>query len=170
MSPTGHLAIGFAARKYAPQIPLIVFLIAAYAIDLLYLLFLSLGIDQFDYNPWSHSLLMAIIWSITACLITLIFSRKLRSGLVIGLVVYSHWLLDFIVWDNLPVFFDKSNRVGLGLYNKIGFSFTGLTLNSGTIIASTIELGILMIGVVIYIIYLRKLRMKKRQVDTVSQL
>jgi len=166
MSPTGHLAIGFAAKKYAPQIPVIVFLIAAYAIDLIYFIFLALGIDKLDYDPWSHRLFMAVIWSISAALITLFFSRKLRSGLVIGLVVFSHWILDFIVWDNLPVFFDKTHSVGLGLYDKIGFSLTGLKLDSGSVIAASIELSMLLIGLAVYIIYLKKARKEKKVIPS----
>jgi hypothetical protein len=162
MSPTGHLAIGFAAKKYAPKISLIVFLIAAYAIDLIYFIFLALGIDKQDYDPWSHSLFMAIIWSVTACLITLLFSRKLRNGLVIGLVVFSHWILDFIVWGNLPVSIARTKVIGFGLYDKIGFSLTGLKTNSGSMIATSIELGMLIIGLVIYIFHLRKLRKEKK--------
>ena len=162
MSPTGHLAIGFVAKKYAPQIPVIVFLIAAYALDLIYFICLILGIDKLDYDPWSHSLFMAIIWSISAGLITLFFCKKLRSGVAIGLVVFSHWVLDIIVWDNIPAFFDKTHRVGFGLYNKIGFSFTNLRLNSGTIIAASIELGMFMIGLAVYISYLREFQRDKR--------
>lgn len=162
MSPTGHLAIGFAAKKYAPKIPLIVFLIAAYAIDLIYFIFLALGMDKQDYDPWSHSLFMAIIWSVTASLITLLFSRKFRNGLFIGLVVFSHWILDFIVWGNLPISFDRRSVIGLGLYDKIGFSLTGLKTNSGSVIATSIELGMLIIGLAIYILYLRKLWKEKK--------
>lgn len=162
MSPTGHLAIGFAARKYAPQIPVIVFLIAAYAIDLIYFIFLAFGIDKIDYDPWSHSLFMAVIWSFSAGLITLLFSKKFRSGLVIGLVVFSHWILDIIVWDNVPLFFDETHRIGFGLYNKIGFSLTGLKLDSGTAIAASIELCMLAVGVVIYLLYLKKQHKEKR--------
>jgi hypothetical protein len=166
MSPTGHLAIGFTAKKYAPEIPVVVFLIAAYAIDLIYFIFLALGFDTIDYDPWSHSLFMAIIWSVSAGLITLFFSRKFRSGLVISLVVFSHWILDIIVWDNVPIYFDKTYRIGFGLYNKIGFSLTGLKLNSGTVIATSIELGMLIIGLVIYILYLKKSRKAKRILPT----
>ena len=90
MSPTGHLAIGFSAKRYDPRIPLIVFLIAAYALDLIYFIFLALGIDKLDFDPWSHSLFMAVVWSVSAGLITSLFSRKFRSGLVIGVVVFSH--------------------------------------------------------------------------------
>jgi hypothetical protein len=171
MSPTGHLAIGFAAKKYAPKIPLVVFLIAANAIDLMYFLFLALGLDTIDFDPWSHSLFMAVIWSVCAGLITILFSGKFsggkyRNGLVMALVVFSHWILDFVVWDNLPIFLDKAHVVGLGLYDKIGFSITGLKMDSGTIIATSLELGLLIIGVGIYILYSRKLRREKSALPT----
>lgn len=162
MSPTGHLAIGLGAKKYAPKIPLIVFLIASYAIDLIYFIFLTLGMDKQDYDPWSHSLLMAIIWSAIATLITFLFSRKFRNGFVVGAVVFSHWILDFIVWDNLPISFERRKVIGLGLYDKIGFSLTGLRINSGTVIASSIELSMLIVGLAIYILYLRKWRKEKK--------
>lgn len=164
MSPTGHLAIGFAAKKYAPKIPLFVFLIAAYAIDLIYFVFLAMGMDTQDYDPWSHSLFMAIIWSVSAGLVTLFFCRKFKSGLVIGIVVFSHWILDFMVWNNLPVYFDKTKRIGLGLYSKIGFNLGGISSNSGTIIATSLELGILVIGIIVYIQYLRKQKKDKKSV------
>ena len=158
----GILQLVFAAKKYAPKMPLIVILVVAYAIDLIYFIFLALGIDQQDYDPWSHSLFMAIIWSFTASLITLLFSRKFRNGLVIGSVVFSHWILDFIVWGNLPISFDRTKVIGLGLYDKIGFSLTSLKTNSGSVIATSIELGMLIIGLGIYILYLRKLRKEKK--------
>jgi hypothetical protein len=66
MSPTGHLAVGFTAKKYAPQIPLVVLLICANAIDLIYFLFLAVGLDRIEFDPWSHSLFMAVVWSVCA--------------------------------------------------------------------------------------------------------
>jgi hypothetical protein len=162
MSPTGHLAIGFAAKKYAPKIPVAVFLIAAYTIDLIYFIFLALGIDKIDYNPWSHSLVMAVIWSLCAGSLAFTLCKELRSGLVIGLVVFSHWILDFIVWGNLPLFFDKTNRIGLGLYDMIGFSLTSLKFDSGTILATAIELGMLFVGLAVYVLFLRQLRKEKK--------
>lgn len=156
MSPTGHLAIGFAAKKWAPKIPLFVFLIAAYIIDLLYLIFLPLGIDSIGYSPWSHSLIMAVAWSAVSLLVTLIFTRDLKSSAFIGLVVFSHWVLDFIVWGNTLITFDRNLRVGLGLYDAIGFSQTNLTaLNAATAVVSIIELGMLIAGIAIYLSHVR---------------
>ena len=158
MSPTRTPRHWFCRPKICAPNTFGCLFVAAYAIDLLYFLFLALGIDKLDYDPWSHSLLMAIVWSAVAGLIALFFSRKFRSGLVIGLVVFSHWILDIIVWDNIPIFFDKTQRVGLGLYSRIGFSLTGLTFGSGTIIAASLELGMLLAGLATYILFLRKSR------------
>lgn len=161
MSPTGHLAIGFAAKKYAPQVPVVVFLIAAYAIDLIYFIFLAIGLDTIEYNPWSHSLLMAIIWSVSAGLAAFFLCKKVRGGIAVGLVVMSHWVLDILVWDNVPIFFNKTYRIGFGLYNKIGFSLTGIQFDSGTVIATSLELGMLIISLVIYIVFRLKSHQEK---------
>lgn len=157
MSPTGHLAVGFTAQKFAPQIPLAVFLIAAYAIDLLYFLFLAIGLDSMRFDPWSHSLFMAVIWSATAGFLAMLIGRKqlrggsrIRAGLTLAAVVFSHWILDFIVWSNLPLFFDQTRTVGLGLYDRLGFSLIGFQLNSGALIATAVELGLLALGLASY--------------------
>ncbi|MCX5775556.1 MAG: hypothetical protein NTV44_04255 [Firmicutes bacterium] len=120
MSPTGHLAVGFAARKYAPEVPLIGFLVASYVIDLLYFLFLAIGIDTLDFDPWSHSLVMAIVWSVLVGVLTalLIKKKKIRGGIALGLVTFSHWVLDVIVWDNMPIAFDPAQKIGLGLFTN----------------------------------------------------
>ena len=44
-----------------------------------------------------------------------------------GLMVLSHWLLDFLMHSNLPLFLDGSPLVGLGLEN----SGTGFPLHDG---------------------------------------
>ncbi|MHB8127432.1 MAG: hypothetical protein ACYDEX_00335 [Mobilitalea sp.] len=159
MSPTGHIAIGFATRNYAPQIPLFVFIAASYAIDLIYMLFVALGIDSIGYAPWSHSLLMVVTWSTLTVLITMSFTKRFKTGLILGLVIFSHWILDFFVWNDMLIVFNKNIRVGLGLYNRIGFSQTGfMEINTATMIASLIELSMLVIGIVRYVLYLKKAR------------
>lgn len=162
MSPTGHLAVGFAVKRYTPKIPLAVLLLVPYALDLVYFVFLGVGLESIDYSPWSHSLLMAACWSVLAVLITLLISRKLKNAAVIGLLVFSHWLLDFIVWNDMLVTFDKGLRTGLGLYNAVGFSKTNMfAVNSAMFISSVIELGMLAVGVTMYVLYMR--RVKKEQ-------
>lgn len=150
MSPTGHLAIGFIAKKFTPKTHVIVLLIAAYLIDLLHFCFLICGLDAADYSPWSHSLLMAMFWSVLTILITLQITRKYRLGIILGILVFSHWILDFLVWDNLPVAFGKTNNIGLGFYNFIGFDPSNITFDISLIIATILESGLLAFGLIVF--------------------
>ena len=96
---------------------------------------------------------MSVIWAVSAALIASGFYHDLRSGIVIGLLVFSHWVIDFITHPmgaisggtplppDLPLFFTGSSKVGLGLYN---YSFT---------IAVAADLGMLIAGIIIYVFY-----------------
>jgi membrane-bound metal-dependent hydrolase YbcI (DUF457 family) len=150
MSPTGHLALGFASKPYASNIPLPILLSAAYAIDLLYFITTSLKLESFEFNPWTHSLGMSIFWSLFFGAFYYLFIKDKKQAIFIGLLVFSHWVLDFIVWDNLPLFFNPSQRLGLGLYPKIGFSMTSIQFNTGSILATSLELTMFVIGFAIY--------------------
>ena len=127
MSGIGHLAPAFAAKPMIPRVPLWVLLIAAETNDLLYFLFTSLGIEPktvitMDFTqgvkhltpvsyPWSHGFFMSIVWTAIATALAFLFYRDRRTSLMIGLVVFSHWLLDFLMRSNLPLFFDRSTQV-----------------------------------------------------------
>jgi len=140
MSGIGHLAAGFTAKAAAPNVPLWVLLAASDTNDLLYVRFSSTGIEPragftMDFhqgvrhltsltNPRSHGLFMSIVWSVIAAVIALLIYRNQRTAEVIGLVVFSHWVLDFLMHSNLPLFFDNSPLLGLGLENSgPGFIF-----------------------------------------------
>jgi membrane-bound metal-dependent hydrolase YbcI (DUF457 family) len=143
MSGIGHLAAGFAAQPAAPRIPIWVLLAAAEANEILYFLFTLTGLEQKAVmtmnfregvryltsasNPWSHGLFMSVVWSLAATAIGCLIYKERRSGLLLGAVVFSHWLLDFLMHSNLPLFFEGSPRVGLGLENSgAGFMFISL--------------------------------------------
>ncbi|HEX3069965.1 MAG TPA: metal-dependent hydrolase [Thermoanaerobaculia bacterium] len=127
----GHNAIGFASKKFAPRTSLVVLMGAPMLLDLLWPIFLLLGIehvriqrgatpltplDFYDY-PWSHSLLMAAVWSIVAGLLYFAFTRYGRGAFVIGVGVISHWVLDFVTHrPDLPLW-PGGPKVGLGLWN-----------------------------------------------------
>lgn len=49
-----------------------------------------------SYIPWSHGLFMAAVWSLLGFALAFLLSRHLRTGLIIGALVFSHWVLDFI--------------------------------------------------------------------------
>jgi hypothetical protein len=116
----GHFAMAFAAKPVASKISLGVLLMAPQVIDILYGIFALIGVSQIDKNPWDHSLLMSFAWSAAAIIIYFVISRDIRSGLIVGLLVISHLVLDFFAWDHvLPLTFGNSQKVGLGLYNSM---------------------------------------------------
>jgi hypothetical protein len=93
-----------------------------------------------------------------AALIAVRVYRDNRSGIVIGLLVFSHWVIDLITHPmgailggkplppDLPLFFNGSYKAGFGLYNH---SFT---------IAIVSDIGMLLLGILIYFFDRIKLR------------
>jgi membrane-bound metal-dependent hydrolase YbcI (DUF457 family) len=165
MAGLGHLGFGFAAKPVAPKVHLLVLLGASELIDILWGIFYITGIDSgkvgVNTSPWSHSLFMSIFWSVLAGLIAARIYLDKRSGVVIGLLVFSHWVVDLITHPmgailggkplppDLPLFFNSSSNVGIGLYNH---SFT---------IALVTDLGMLIIGIITYVFYRTNLKKKK---------
>ena len=98
MGPIGHCAIGMAAKPLASKVPVGVLLIATLLLDILATVFMFMGIEGGEKvgNPWSHGLLMSLIWSIIVALLAGAAFRSFRSGAVVGMAVFSHWILDLI--------------------------------------------------------------------------
>ena len=116
----GHLALGLAAKPVAPKVSTGVLLVAPQVLDILWAGFFVVGVGELEATPWDHGLVMSFVWSAIAFVIALLFYRDIRSSLLIGLLVLSHWVCDFIAWDSvLPLAFGDSPRVGLGLYNSV---------------------------------------------------
>ena len=155
MSGLGHLAPGFVAKTAAPQVPLWVFLLAGETNDLLYFAFTAVGIEKpatttMDFThgvryltegsvPFSHGFFMSVVWSLAAAGIAHLCWRNRRISLLLGAVVFSHWALDFLMHSNLPLFFDGSPSVGLGLENT-GAGFLFITIFDLVILAAGIIL------------------------------
>jgi hypothetical protein len=168
MSGIGHFAAGFVAKSAAAQTPLWVLLAASEVNDLLYLLFTTVGIEHparftMDFNqgvkyltpgsnPWSHGLFMSVAWSVVAAgLAYLVYRNRWQAG-IIGLVVFSHWGLDFLMHSNLPLFFDGSPLVGLGLENS----------GAGFIFMTGLDLALLAGGIALYLVSRRRTAEKAR--------
>ena len=97
--------------------------------------------------PWSHGLLTSVVWSILAGAIAYLFYRDRRTGIVVGLLVFSHWVLDLIVHlPDLPLLFDGSPLVGFGLWGS----------GPGLVISGILELVLLAGGVAIYMVTRRR--------------
>jgi membrane-bound metal-dependent hydrolase YbcI (DUF457 family) len=132
----GHFGVGFASKRLAPRLNLAVLLAAPLLLDMLWPIFLVLGIesvkidpgntavtplDLHDY-PWSHSLLMSLVWSALAGGLVWVVLRDLRPALVICAGVFSHWVLDVITHrPDMPLYPGSDVYLGLGLWNsKLG--------------------------------------------------
>ena len=100
MAGLGHLGFGFAIKPLVPKVHILVLLTATELIDILWGVFYFTGIDSnnvgTDSSPWSHSLFMSVIWSFLAALLAARIYHDRHSGIVIGFLVFSHWVIDFI--------------------------------------------------------------------------
>lgn len=128
----GHYALGLAAKRAAPRTSLGNLFIAPTLADLLWPFLLLLGLEHvhvepnansflslwFDDYPYSHSLFMLLVWGALFGYLYRARTGDKRGGLVIGSLVVSHWVLDFITHrPDLPLY-PGGPQVGLGLWNS----------------------------------------------------
>jgi membrane-bound metal-dependent hydrolase YbcI (DUF457 family) len=147
----GHFAVGFAGKKFAPRTNMAILLAAPLFLDMLWPFFLLLGwehvridpgntrftpLDLYHY-PWSHSLLMSIVWATLFSLIYHLITRYWPGAVVIWIGVVSHWVLDWITHRPDMPLYPGGPRYGLGLWNSI----------AGTLV---VELLMFAVGVWIY--------------------
>jgi hypothetical protein len=130
----GHFAVAFAAKPAAPTVSLGTLFIACELVDLAWPVFLLLGLEaveirpgvtaftplDFVHYPWTHSLVMAAAWAAGLGVLYFLLRRNSRAALILGLVVLSHWFLDFLVHrPDLPLAPGAEARFGLGRWNSV---------------------------------------------------
>ena len=130
----GHYGLAFGVKKAAPQISLLTLFVAVEFVDIIWPVMLLLGIEkvrvapgitevtpfEFIHYPFTHSLLMGVVWGAVVGLFYWLFKKDLRSAVIVGLAVLSHWFLDFIVHvPDLPLTPFGSEKVGLGAWNSM---------------------------------------------------
>lgn len=128
----GHFAAGFATKKAAPSLSLALMFIAVQFLDLLWPLLVLTGIEtvaieegitkltplDFTFYPYSHSLMMSVVWGLLFGLVYYSFTRHRKHALILGALVISHWFLDLVVHrPDLPLNPFSDLKVGLGLWN-----------------------------------------------------
>ena len=134
----GHLAVGLAAKRVAPEVNLGWLMMGVIALDLIWPILVLTGVERvriapgataftplvFESYPWSHSLLMACLWGGGfAALGHPMGVARVYVPLLAGLVV-SHWVLDFMTHaPDLPLWPGPSPRLGLGLWYSIPATF-----------------------------------------------
>src|SRR6185436_3364620 len=133
----GHYSVAFAAKSERNRIPLWVLFIAVQFLDYVWATLVLLGIEKLRvikgftagsmldayFQPYSHSLIAAVLWSAVAAFVYKLlcswfgYPWTKSAGLVIGLAVFSHWMLDLIAHPrDLPIY-DNTAKVGFGLWN-----------------------------------------------------
>lgn len=150
----GHFGLSFAAKKVAPKVSLATLFIATQFVDILWPFMLVFNIEkvavtpgytktnafEFLHFPYTHSLLMGIVWGAVLGIIYWLFKKDMRGAIVIGICVLSHWLLDLIVHvADLPLTPFSDFKVGFGLWNHVAITLvieTALFL-AGTYIYAT---------------------------------
>jgi hypothetical protein len=135
----GHYGIAFAAKRVAPRTSLGWLVFAGQFLDELWPILLLLGVEQvrivpglmaaspldFVSYPWSHSLLMAMVWGIVVGALYFALRKYGRGAWVLALLVVSHWFLDLpmhrkdlALWPG-----GASARYGWGLWSSIAATY-----------------------------------------------
>jgi membrane-bound metal-dependent hydrolase YbcI (DUF457 family) len=150
---TGHFGLAAGVKSYERFVPLWALMVATVWLDVLAGPLFALGIEDIDDAPgtnggygdviihadWTHSLIgAAAIAVVTGWIVTRWWGR--RGGIVIGAVVFSHWVLDLIVHrDDMPILPGNAGdvRVGFGLWEHHGASIA-------------VEAALLLVGAFLY--------------------
>jgi membrane-bound metal-dependent hydrolase YbcI (DUF457 family) len=144
----GHFAVAFATKKVAPKASLGTLVLAAAFLDVIWPVLVLAGIERFRivpgftavnpfdfvYYPWSHSLLMTLVWSLLFALAYFAASRDRVGAVWVGIAVASHWLLDFVSHrPDMPLYPWGGERLGLSLWQSIPATFAveGLMFAAG---------------------------------------
>jgi hypothetical protein len=148
----GHFAVGMAGKKLAPGASLAWLWFAAIFADVLWPVLLAFGAENvrilrrsqaympldFVNFPWSHSLLMLVIWGALFAAFWRNVPGGKRIGLVLGALVVSHWFLDWITHKPDMPLWPGGPKYGLGLWDSV----------PKTVL---VELAIFAIGILIYV-------------------
>jgi hypothetical protein len=149
----GHFAAGFAAKRVAPRVSLGALFLSVQLVDLLWPVFLLLGLEHvrvapgitavtpldFHDYPLTHSLMGAVGWSLVLGSAYYRLRGDRRGAWVMGAGVFSHWVLDAMVHrPDLPLIPGGPVRIGLGLWNSL----------AGTVI---VEGGMFAAGCILYL-------------------
>jgi hypothetical protein len=154
----GHYSIAFAVKSEKNKIPLWVLFVAVQFLDYVWATLVLLGIEKLRvikgftagsmldsyFHPYSHSLITAVIWSCVGALIykslccDLHYPYTRSTIVIVGLAVFSHWILDLIAHPRDLAIYDNTWKVGFGLWNYRNPEFA-------------LEIGLLGAGIMLYL-------------------
>ncbi len=154
----GHYSVAFAAKSERNKIPLWILFVAVQFLDYIWATLVLIGIEKLRvikgftagsmldsyFHPYSHSLIAAMAWSTVAALVYkplcswLGYSYRKSAALIVGLAVFSHWILDLIAHPRDLAIYDNEWKVGFGLWNYRDPEFA-------------LEIALLGVGIIIYL-------------------
>jgi hypothetical protein len=153
----GHYAVGLAAKPVAPRLSLGVLVLAGAFLDIVFVLLLAARIEHlsiepgitrvspfnlYDY-PWSHSLVLSLLWSAAFAAVVYAVIRDARAAWVVALLVFSHWVLDIVTHrPDMQLWPGSGARLGLGLWDSV----------VGT---AVVEGGLFLLGAAVYLRFTR---------------
>jgi len=151
----GHFGLAAAVKAKQPQVPLWSLMLATAWLDVLFVPLYIAGIERIEpapgtggtgygegviYADYTHSLVGALALGLLFGLIAAVPWGR-RTGVVLGAVVFSHWVLDLLVHRGdmpiLPGNFGDLPRLGFGLWQI-------------PLAAAAAELALVAIGAVLY--------------------
>ncbi|MEX2446806.1 MAG: permease [Dehalococcoidia bacterium] len=150
----GHFGLAAAVKAAAPTVPLWALMLATVWLDVVFGPLAALGVERIEvaagtdggyagaliHAPYTHSLVGA---ALLGALFGLVASRwwGRRAGIVLGLVVCSHWLLDLVV-----------HRADLPLLpgNAGGLPLLGLGVWETPVLAMAVEAALILGGAWLY--------------------
>lgn len=149
----GHYGAALAAKGTAAgrRTSLGTLVFAAQLLDLLWPILLLAGIERariepglmaasaldFEHYPWSHSLLMTLVWATIAGAVYFAARRHARAAWLVGGLVLSHWLLDLPFHrPDLPLYPGSDAFYGGGLWNSLAatLALEALLFTSGVVV------------------------------------
>lgn len=128
----GHFAPAFIAAAVSPRSPKLgTLFVAAQLVDWAFFAFTLAGVEAmridpaasvmvpFDlyHMPYTHSLLGTLLFAGVFAGSVTIWQRNAYGGVLAGLVVLSHWLLDWLVHPADLTLAGSPPKLGLGLWN-----------------------------------------------------
>lgn len=134
----GHFGVAFGAKNAARTVSLGTLIMASQFIDLIWPTLLWIGAErveirpnmtvvtplEFVHYPISHSLVMVLFWSFFFMIVHGLIKRNWGASMILGLCVFSHWVLDLIVHaPDLQIYPGGEGRLGFGLWNSMEGTF-----------------------------------------------
>src|SRR5438876_4555814 len=106
----GHFGLAAAVKSREPQVPLWALMLSTQLLDVFFVVLYGFNIEGFKPVPgtnggygnliinadYTHSLVGALTISLVAMIVALIPWGR-RNGLIIGAMVFSHWVLGLLV-------------------------------------------------------------------------